>query len=302
MTKVQDQVKIPRIKQIDANLNKPINSDAPPTIFQTNLKPEYATAALNLSVDFIKQRQSITNKYILWHPFVISFILLIISIIWIPKLTFPHGFQSLTQWSYHLFLLNKTQIFTIIITATMLISLIFTSLSRLVEATYRSQIDSIVKQNGEPIFNIELNTLAQDKITDQNKNVLENTNIIVYRNTPIALISIKESTLLSNDESISVIIQTLGCRKVYLKSGLLGDLLDWAMIRTEKLNKGAKPHCKLIIEVESADKVLQSTLASKGFKCFSRTRLETNRILGGLFGIKKELWGVQFHMNKNEKK
>lgn len=300
MAKVQDQVKIPSIQQVDANLSKPINSDAPPTIFQSNLKPEYATAALNLSVDFIKQRQSLANKYILWHPFVLSSIMLIISIIWIPRLTFPHGFQSLTQWFYHLFLLNKAQIFTIIITASMLISLIFTSLARLVEATYKSQISSIIKQNGEPLFNIELNNLAQDKI-EGHKEDLDNTNIIIYRNTPIALISINESSILSTEESITMTITTLGCRKVYLKSGLLGDLIDWAMVRTERVNKGKKPHCKLIIEIESVDAILRSVLVSKGFKCFSRTRLDTNRILGGLFGIKKELWGVQFHIKTTKK-
>lgn len=301
MAKVQDQVKIPSIPQVDANLSKPIDSDAPPTIFQTTLKPEYATAALNLSVDFIKQRQSLANKYVLWHPFVLSSIMLIISIIWIPRLTFPHGFHSLTQWFYHLFLLNKTQIVTIIVTASMLISLVFTSLARLVETTYKSQISSIIKQNGETLFNIELNTLAQDKVESNQRPDLENTNIIVYRNTPIALISINESSILSNEESITMTITTLGCRKVYLKSGLLGDLIDWAMIRTETLNKGKKPHCKLIIEIESVDTVLRSVLVSKGFKCFSRTRLDTNRILGGLFGIKKELWGVQFHIKGKKK-
>lgn len=295
MARVQNQVKIPRIKQVDAALNKPLDVDSPPTIFQTTLTSEYATAALNLSVDFIKQRQSLANKYLLLHPFVLIFITLIVSIVMIPRLVYPHGFVSVTQWLYHLFLLNKTHFFTILITSTMLISVIFTLLSRLVEAVYKSEIDKIVKSNGLPLFNVELNQLAQQKTTDET--ILQNTNIIVYRNTPIALISVSESHVLSSDTSICVTINTVGCRKVYIKSGILGDLIDWAMIRTEKINNGKKSSCKLVIEIESTEYDLQKTLLSKGFKCFSRQRLRSNRILGGLFGIKKELWGVQFHIN-----
>ncbi|KAK5780731.1 Pho86p PWA37_003383 [Arxiozyma heterogenica] len=298
MARVQNQVKIPRIKQVDAALDKPLDVDSPPTIFQTTLTPEYATAALNLSVDFIKQRQSLANKYLLLHPFVLSFITLIVLIIMIPRLVYPHGFLSVTQWLYHLFLLNKAHFFTMLISSTMLISLIFTLLSRLVETVYKAEVDKIVKSNGLPLFNVELNQLAQQKIPDET--VLQNTNIIVYRNTPIALISVSESHVLSSDTSICVTISTLGCRKVYIKSGILGDLIDWAMIRTEKINNGKKSSCKLIIEVESIEHDLQKTLLSKGFKCFSRQRLRSNRILGGLFGIKKELWGVQFHIKSKQ--
>ena len=298
MTRVQNQVKIPRIKQVDAALNKPLDTDSPPTIFQTTLTPEYATAALNLSVDFIKQKQSLTNKYLLLHPFVLILVSLIILIIMIPRLSYPHGFKSVSQWLYHLFLLNKTHFFTMLITSTMLISVVFTLLSRLVENVYKTEIDKIVKSNGLPLFNIELNQLAQQKINDET--LLQNTNIIVYRNTPIALISVSESHVLSNDTSICVTINTIGCRKVYVKSGILGDLIDWAMIRTERINNGKKPSCRLIIEIESVDYELRKTLMAKGFKCFSRQKLRASRILGGLFGIKKELWGVQFHMGSKK--
>ena len=298
MARVQNQVKIPRIKQVDAALNKPLDTDSPPTIFQTTLTPEYATAALNLSVDFIKQRQSLVNKYLLLHPFILISITSIILIIMIPRLAYPRGFKSVSQWLYHLFLLNKKHFFTMLIVSTMLISVIFTLLSRLVENVYKSEIDRIVKSNGLPLFNVELNQLAQQKIKDDT--LLQNTNIIVYRNTPIALISISESHVLSNDTSICVTINTIGCRKVYVKSGILGDLIDWAMIRTGRINNGKKPSCRLIIEIESVDHDLSKTLTSKGFKCFSRQKLRTNRILGGLFGIKKELWGVQFHMGSKK--
>lgn len=297
---IQGQVRIPRIEQVDARLGKPLDKDAPPSIYQTTLKPEYATAALNLSVDFVKQEQSLANKVLLFHPLVISMILILLIIVSVPNLTFPHGFISVTRWVYHLFLLNKSQVFTIVISSVMTISLIFTILSRIVDSTYKNQINQIVSNNGESIFNIKLNELAKkngDK-KEKKKNdekILSNTNIIVYRNTPIALISLSESHILSNETSIVVTINSLGCRKVYLQSGILEDLIDWAMIRTQQLNPKGKT-CKLIIEVSSVNKFLQNTLMAKGFKCFSRQRLESNRLLGGLFGFKMELWGVQFHV------
>lgn len=293
---------MPRLEQVDAKLHEPLDKDAPPTIFQTSLSPKYANAVLNLSIDFLKQQQSLTNKYLVRHPYLLTLIGLLFFIITVPNLQFPKTFNSLTQWSYHLIMLNKRHSFTVLIIMAIIISLSFTFVSRIVEYFFKSKIDQILKENGANIFGIDLTQI--DKKNKDTDKIIENTNIIIYRNTPIALISISESIGLSDLKSMSMIINTIGCRKVYLRSGILDDLIDWAMIRCKKVRDQGKftkklESLRLFIEVYSFDNFLKETLVRKGFQLISKQNLKENRILGGLFGIKKELYAVQFRIDND---
>lgn len=297
----KNQLKMPRLEQVDAKLHEPLDNDAPPTIFQTQLSPKYATAVLNLSIDFLKQQQSLTNKHLIKHPYLLSLIGLLFFIITVPNLQFPQKFQSLTQWTYHLIMLNKRHTFTVLIIMTIIISLAFTFISRIVEMFFKSKIDQILKDNGSNVFGIDLTKLNNSN----DQKIMENTNIIVYRNTPIALISISESVGLSDLKSMSMIINTIGCRKVYLKSGILDDLIDWAMIRCKKVRDQGKftkklDSLRLFIEIYSFDKTVKETLIRKGFQLISRQTVKENRILGGLFGIKKELYAIQFRIDNQQ--
>lgn len=47
---------------------------------------------------------------------------------------------------------------------------------------------------------------------------------------------------------------------------------------------------------------MKKTLKSKGFSLIKAVKLEESRLLGGLFGVKKELWGVQFHFDSKKQK
>ncbi|CCK73590.1 Pho86p NDAI_0G06070 [Naumovozyma dairenensis CBS 421] len=303
----------PKIKknvQVDASLDKPIDKDAPPTIFTTALTPEYATAALNLSVDFLKQQQGECNKYLISHPVVLSSIVLILTIYMTPKFTYPSNedISSVSSFLYHLFLLNKRNVFSALIITLICTSFLFTGLSRISDSFFKSKIDRILQSNGELVFNTDLKALQSDtqeknrkKKNTSEKDTLENTHIVVYRNTPISLISISKNLSLDN----VININSIGARKVYLKSGILEDLLDWSMIRSRTLCSASKKKSdtplKVIVEVYSFDDKLKKTLKKRGFSFISSTKIVENRLLGGLFGVKKELWGVQFHFASKDK-
>ena len=156
----------------------------------------------------------------------------------------------------------------------------------------------ILDSNGQIIYGVDLKRLASGE--KQDKNLLENTEIIVYRNTPIAVVSVLENKSLSKKDSLVMGISTVGCRRVYLKSGILEDLLDWALIRTKNYQKEHPQFkhgesMKLLVDVYSFEYNTKQTLSKKGFSMIESYKLPENKFLAGLFGIKKELWGIQFH-------
>lgn len=302
---VESEVHVPKmkVKQVDASLDKPLDADAPPTIYQTKLVPEMASASLNLAVDFLKQQQSLCNYYLIKSPIVIIIDFLFLIIYLGPRLNYPSlrnsgiTFNSVTAYLYHLYMMNKFTFLSAGIFTVMLTSFVFTLVSRLSDTFFKTKIDQIVKDNGDIIFGFKLPEIVN--IMKKEPKLLENTNIVVYRNTPIALVSISENQVLSTPDSLTMTINSIGCRRVYVKSGILEDLLDWTMIRTKAIgvakNKLDKS-MKVLIEIYSFDDAMKDILRKKGYTCISVGRAQENRLLSGLFGVKKELWGVQFHV------
>lgn len=286
------------VKQVDAKLTEPLDSDAPPTIYGATLKPEFATAALNLSVDFVKQQSSLLNSYLIWHP-VTSFSIFGCGLIYlISQSSYPGNAKHVTGWLYQYFLMNKKELFSFIIVCAMAGSLLLTFCAKLTESVFKKKSKAILETNGEIVYGIDLKKLASGEI--QKSELAENTEIIVYRETPIAVVSILENKTLSKKDSLVMGISTMGCRRVYLKSGILEDLIDWALIRTKNYQKDHGQFkngesMKLLVDVYSFETYTRETLKKKGFTLIESYKMPENKFLAGLFGVKKELWGVQFH-------
>lgn len=291
------------VSQLDVNLNGLIDQDAPPTIYGSKLTPELATASLNLSVDYLKQQQSMANKYLITHMYTLSIVFLSLIIYLGSCCRFPSfSHRSISGYVYQFILINTKEIFTSLIVIGLISSLLFTTISKLTELIFKRKIKAIVNTNGENVYNVNLSELANNKLSTNN--LLENTHVVIYRGTPIAVLSISENRHLSRADSLVMGVSTLGCRHVYLKSGVMEDLLDWAMIRTKNIQQSGKyksgKSMKLLIDIYSFDKIMKKSLKLKGFNLIESHRIPESRILGGLFGIRRELWGVQFHFdNKN---
>ncbi|CCE61992.1 hypothetical protein TPHA_0B03200 [Tetrapisispora phaffii CBS 4417] len=293
-----------RIPQIDASLDKPLNVDAPPTIYGTTLKPEFATAAINLAIDFIKRSQSIANQYLLFHPLTLFTISLFLVTYWAINLVFPTNITatSVSGYLYQFAVVNKHALGSGLLFTVILTSFVFTLLSRVTDTYFKSKINEITEANGETVFGVNLKNLIVKDSEEGKSKQLQNTHIVVYRETPIALVTVSENKALSSPESLVIAISSIGCRKVYTKSGILEDLLDWTMIRTRSIAKEGNygNSMKILYAVYSFDKDTKQVLKSKGFKLIQAVKVQDNRILGGLFGLKTELWGVQFRIEQDK--
>ncbi|CCH59491.1 hypothetical protein TBLA_0B06690 [Henningerozyma blattae CBS 6284] len=298
------------IPQISASLDEPLDKDAPPTIYATELTPQLATASLNLSIEFLKQQQGLANKYLVFHPFTLFSVLACVFVYLLINTTFPSTIvaHSATGYFYQLMLINSRTFVTAFIVFAISATSIFTFVSRFSETFFKSKISEITKSNGESVYGVNLALFKTGNVkptSKESKNFQKNTHVIMYRATPISIISISENKIISNPHSLVMNISTMGSRKVYIPSGILEDLVDWALIRTKEIAQKEKygSSMKVLINVYSFDTVLKSCLRKKGFSLIQSGKLQENRILGGLFGVQSELWGVQFHYEpaKSEK-
>ena len=289
------------IPQVDASLDKPLDADSPPTIYGTALTPELATASLNLSIDFMKQQQATANKFLLFHPFTLFAISMFLVTYWALNLVYPGSIPSTSVAGYlfQFVIVNKKYIGSGLLFTVILTSFVFTILSRVTDSYFRRKIAEITDSKGEVVFGVNLQNLVQSLNKKESQPPQsKNTHIVVYRETPISLITINENKALSSPDSLVMAISSIGSRKVYLNSGILEDLLDWAMIRTRAIAKEGKydDSMKMLLAVYSFDQDMKNVLKSKGFKMLQSVSVKDNRILGGLFGVKTELWGVQFRI------
>lgn len=286
------------IKQIDAHLNDPIDEDAPPTIYGTSLKPEFANASLNLAVDFIKQQCALLNRHLFWHPLTVSTVISCGLLYLATQSNYPGHANHVTRWLYQFMLMNKKEMVTCVLVWAITGSTIITLLSKITEMVFKRKSKLILDTNGQIIYGIDLKKLASGE--PQDENLLDNTEIIVYRDTPIAVVSVLENKPLSKKDALVMGVSTIGCRRVYLKSGSLEDLIDWALIRTKNYQKEHPQFkhgesMKLLVDVYSFENYTKKTLAKKGFSMIESYKLPENKFLATMFGIKKELWGIQFH-------
>ncbi|CCH45207.1 Inorganic phosphate transporter [Wickerhamomyces ciferrii] len=282
--------------QKEVQLDQPIDHTAPPTIYGTKLIPSYSNAALNLTVDFIRQKQSQANQQIIRHPYTI---LVVLSGI----LSF--GYYKL-GWMYfvggwRMVKANKDELITILVFVAMFSSLLFTILTKSTDFIKETS-EKIVDENKE-IFGVDLKEFASlninknDKKTKELLSKGENTQIIVYRETPIAVLSLVTKPELSNDEKFVTKITGCGVRKVYYKSGILEDLIDWAIIRSNTLNKNKASKIIVLIDVMSTDYDLKKKLKLKQFKFLEKSYYNDSKILK-IFGINNEVWGLNLNVTK----
>lgn len=294
-----------QVEQVDASLSEPLNTETPPTIYGTTVKPELATAALNLSIDFIKRQQSLANKGMI-HHYITKIVLAVVACIYLaPQMIIPRNLRSgsVAGFFYQLFLFNWYPLLSGLAIVSIAFAALLTLYARVSEVFFKSRINEVTKGNGRSTFGIDLRELVLKSKSVLKDPQAQNTYVVVYRETPIALISLTENKTLTSKESLVMSVSTIGCRKVYLKSGIIEDMLDWAMLRTKTLAKENEfgESMKLLVDVYSFDNHMKKILKLKGFSPVASAKISDSKILGGLFGLKKELWGVQFHVEQPKK-
>ncbi|KAH3675552.1 hypothetical protein WICMUC_002641 [Wickerhamomyces mucosus] len=292
------------VEQKDASLDSFLDESAPPTLVFTKLTPELSNAALNLSIDFFRNIQTTASRAIVFHPFSIISILLSSS---------AYSYYILGDYykvgGIKLIWENLEIVVTVLIFITGVSSFFFV-LATFFTTVIRDRADNIVKDS-EVVFGLDLTRLAVinpkssklDKSSIELLEKAENTQIALYRETPIALISIEKSDELSNKQKFVTKIKGLGIRKVYSKSGILEDLIDWSIYRTNILNNNKAGKILILLEVLSTDNQLKKTLQKKKFQKITNKSIETDSISNiglKLYGISVEIWGVALNVKNKD--
>lgn len=311
-----------KLGQIEVDYNKPIDKDAPPVIQSIPLEHAYSEAALTLSLDGLKQTEALGNKYIFWHPFSGILIAVVASVYFHKnRLEILPRVKEESLWGY-LFkngMKNRETLGAGLMYMFIIGTIIFKFLALINEDYFRGKIQKINDENGLSVFGFDVSKyILNDKYLSDKMILKNNVNIIVYRNTPIASIVLKTPTLDVEHEDDDLIeiekrafITSLSCRRVYLKSGILEDLVNWAKKRCldlndsiyEKTNKvsGQTVYANELIETlvfktYSFEFGLEKLMKESGFTLQKLQKLDTKKrklnVLLNAIGVREKVWEI----------
>jgi hypothetical protein len=306
------------VAQKSVDLNEPLSPDAKPTLAKSSLTPDYAEASLTLHGDYYRQLQGACNRYIFWHP--VSMALWAIGLIvgasyllhdyYAVSDGFPDFFAQLWARSDMKFELIYLLPCTVLIFASIGLS------AHLLSDDLRDIADQLDQPDRlEELYGFDLRKFAKVdpslKLTPKQKALVqngENTHLIVYKNSPIAVITLKPLLDNSTEANYFVRITGLNVRKVFAKADFHSLLIDWALLRSRELfheylkKKLDVDSCKIniLVDAYSFDKTYIKFLQSRSFgRVSSSTLLDKSKqgsnlvqAINKLLGITRDTYGV----------
>lgn len=304
-------------KKVD--LNDPLDASAKPTLKKTALTPEYSEAALTLHGDIYKQLQNKARQHVFWHPsslvvMVVGFVGILVYRLYDYIVVADSVIEFLGYFvSRRDFQFQVISAFPIFMTIFMGYSMI----AYFVSDDFVS-ISKDLPNHAEKLFGFELKKFAALRTDNNSKNLTpkeskllkngENSNLIIYRDSPIAVCTLEPLVDSSTLTNFNVKISGLHVRKVFAKVDFESLLLDWAILRSRMLfqdftnGKLNVDGCKinLLIDAYSFDKRFVDILRARSFKLVGESyRLNTfsdkpnNALITLLlrgFGIKRQTY------------
>lgn len=230
------------VKQVQLNLNVPLDVDAQATLSQTKLLPQFATASAILHGDYYTQQQSKLNRYILRHYATKTLFIVTVGTTLIYKV-WDYIMVSTSVYEFLQYSITKDFIFEVIgsfpslmAVAGMIAVLIYFISDDLKDVSKKLIVDNYIGD----IFGFNIVEFAKldkdDKtLSATSLKLLENgdnTHLLIYRNSPIAIVTIVPN--FENDRYI-VKISGLHVRKVFAKVDFEEMLLEWSILRARKV-------------------------------------------------------------------
>lgn len=273
-------------KQVDLNLNEPLDATAKPTLSKTPLVPKYATAAATLQGDYYVQEQLNLNRHLFWSPILKAYMILILGsaltyklwdyvVISDSPLEFLRFFARTDVWIDLIIVLPSLVL--IVITLGLVIFMVSDDLKDVSR-------NLIGKGYVNEVFGFDLVKFAKLDVDSnvpkqrQQLSLGDNTQIIVYRESPIAIASVVPDPKSSVSDFI-VRILGMNVRKVYSKVDFDQLVLEWSIIRARQLlqQRAEKENIKLIsgckitvlVDAYSFDHHRVSLLIKNGFLLLS---------------------------------
>lgn len=275
--------------QKDVNLNEPLSDKVPPTLGKTSLTPELSQAALILHGDYYSQLQGRCNRYVFWHTFSTTFLIISTSIFTYYRL---YDYISVSESIGEFFsFFSKSRdfqfqvmgvlpwlvcIFGIVGIVAHFVSDVFKDISvklpqlKYMEKIFGFNLREYAKLSQSALLKQKRNLTSKDTVFLKNG---ENTHLVIYRDSPIAIITLKPLLDESSESNFVIKITGLHVRKAFAKVDFDVLLLEWSYERARELLKEYKPSknakITLLADAFSFDKQLIKTLENQSFQKIS---------------------------------
>lgn len=272
------------VAQKELDLNKPLDADASAEISRIPLDPSLATLALTLHGDYYRQLQSKCNRRIVWDPLM----LLLLSTFFVGYTAYLfYGFYEISDslaeflelaWRNKLVLTNY---FPALIVVGSIVGVLTFSITD----EFRTMSDLLSSDAYmATLFRFPLRIYANASESDLDSPLIrsgsQSTDLIEYRNSPIAVVTVVPEPEKSDSLTFYAKISGLHVRKAYSKAGLEADLLDYAKEKASELaaryakdNKVNAKNLKVILMAEgyTIDPVLPKLYLNNGFRIVGST-------------------------------
>lgn len=274
--------------QKDVDLNKPLDPNVTPTLSQTKLTPELSQAVLSLHGDRYRQLQSKCNRHVVWHPLLVATLGVLVAIYAVFQFwNLIVVLQSFGEF-WHLVLRNK-YLLALSMPGFVLSFTVIALSSFIISDEFRTVSDRLVKPDYlVSLFGFELKKYAQlstgkdadnRSLSPKEAKLLhegsQNTQVLIYRDSPIAAVTVVPLLQNSTESNFFVKITGLNVRKVFAKVDFDNLLVEWSILRSRELLQdyaaskkvknvdGAK--VTVLVDAYSIDAALVATLKQNSF-------------------------------------
>ncbi|KAG5421640.1 PHO86 [Candida metapsilosis] len=309
------------VAQKDIDLNEPLDEKVSSTLSKSALTPELTKAAITLQGDRYKQLQAKLTKFIIWHPYFVTFYIILFPSVLVYYLwDFISISESMIEL-YYIISRNKRDFFVqIIVSAPVMAGIfgIFGFIAYILGDQIGAITDKYVAQKYcDYTFGFDVKEFASDPKTPLLKNG-KNTELVVYRNQPIAVATLKPDWDQCTEENFIVNITGVHVRKVFAQVDFDQFLFEWAILRSRELyqefliqknSKVKNGTIFIVTDAYSFDTQQQKLLARNGFRLlssswelnpFNPSLKSYEKALNKLFGISRGTFGLLLTTEKDD--
>ncbi|KAK6464745.1 inorganic phosphate transporter Pho86 [Scheffersomyces coipomensis] len=233
------------VQQRKLDLNTPLDSNTNPTLEKVPLTPDLIEAALVLHGDYYSQSQTNLNKYIFWHPIPLSIYSIVFPIVICYQL-WDFIIISDSVFEFLSFFGRTKDIYFGLIAVSPAIIIVFGVIgliAYLLSDDIKTVCDNLPRQQyAKQIFGFDIKLFSWlDPTVNKAEDDIEllekgnNTQFIIYRESPIAVCSLNPDYEHSTKEQFIINLTGLQVRRVFQKVDFEDLLLDWAITRSREL-------------------------------------------------------------------
>lgn len=262
--------------QIGADITEALDVKVAPTLALEDLNPSYGLATLRYAIDTQQRLCLDLSISLFWSPVTFS-VLLMVNAAFINYKLAGLTLLQFIKWdvsgSLHCLIFFMASFAGLLLCC------------KLQSYFLKEQGDLVESTGAEDQFGVDLREFIsvkknQAKKLEQIK--VDNAKVAVYRKLPIGMIAYQP---VKHDDDKQFEITAIGGRKVYIRSGIYEDLLDWVLGDISQATQGDS--FQVSMQCYSFDSDLKKLLVAKKFECVKKVK--ANGIIGtGLFGISKD--------------